>query len=169
MFAIIGIVVVFGAIVAGYLMEKGNLLVLLQPAELIIIGGAALGTLLIANPQHSINAGAIFEDSEVVVDWNMVTSRKPEDLPAFCRASIKVLAAGPVFDHSSGDHRVCDRLRLPDLDRGRSLRLSHPAIGDPYPAIHFSVDSLSTHRHFSVAGSLLLSGNNCEKKKKILP
>jgi len=56
MFAIIGIVVVFGAIVAGYLMEKGNLLVLLQPAELIIIGGAALGTLLVANPMHIIKA-----------------------------------------------------------------------------------------------------------------
>ncbi|WP_263356465.1 flagellar motor stator protein MotA [Acidicapsa ligni] len=56
MFAIIGIVVVFGAIVAGYLMEKGNLLVLVQPAELIIIGGAALGTLLIANPMHIIKS-----------------------------------------------------------------------------------------------------------------
>lgn len=56
MFAIIGIVVVFGAIVAGYLMEKGSLLVLLQPAELIIIGGAALGTLLIANPLHILQA-----------------------------------------------------------------------------------------------------------------
>ena len=56
MFAIVGIVVVFGAIVAGYLMEKGNLLVLLQPAELIIIGGAALGTLLIANPMHIVKA-----------------------------------------------------------------------------------------------------------------
>jgi chemotaxis protein MotA len=50
MFIIIGIVVVFGSIVAGYLMEHGNLKVLMQPAELIIIGGAALGTLLIANP-----------------------------------------------------------------------------------------------------------------------
>jgi chemotaxis protein MotA len=50
MFAIIGIVVVFGAIVGGYLMEHGNLMVLLQPAELLIIGGAALGTMLIANP-----------------------------------------------------------------------------------------------------------------------
>src|ERR1700684_4467890 len=56
MFSIIGIVVVFGAIVAGYLMEKGNLLVLVQPAELIIIGGAALGTLLVANPMHVIKA-----------------------------------------------------------------------------------------------------------------
>jgi chemotaxis protein MotA len=58
MFAIIGIVVVFGAIVAGYLMEKGNLLVLLQPAELIIIGGAALGTLLVANPLYILKAMA---------------------------------------------------------------------------------------------------------------
>ena len=41
MFAIIGIVVVFGAIVAGYLMEHGKLLVLMQPAELVIIFGAA--------------------------------------------------------------------------------------------------------------------------------
>jgi len=34
----------------GYLMEHGKLGVLMQPAELVIIGGAALGTLLIANP-----------------------------------------------------------------------------------------------------------------------
>jgi len=44
--------VVLGAVLGGYLMEKGNLLVLLQPAELLIIGGAALGTMLIGNPIH---------------------------------------------------------------------------------------------------------------------
>ncbi len=38
-----------------------------------------------------VNAGAIYEDSEVVVDRNLVTSRKPEDLPAFCKAAIGVL------------------------------------------------------------------------------
>jgi chemotaxis protein MotA len=52
MFTIIGIVVVFGAVLAGYLMEHGNLKVLMQPAELVIIGGAAIGTVLIANPLH---------------------------------------------------------------------------------------------------------------------
>src|SRR6266481_617017 len=52
MFAIIGIVVVFGAVIAGYLMEHGNMMVLMQPAELIIILGAAIGTVLIANPLH---------------------------------------------------------------------------------------------------------------------
>ena len=50
MFSIIGILVVFGAVAGGYLMEKGNMMVLLQPAELLIIGGAAIGTMLIANP-----------------------------------------------------------------------------------------------------------------------
>lgn len=52
MFAIIGIVVVFGAVLAGYLIEHGPLAVLIQPAELIIILGAAIGTVLIANPLH---------------------------------------------------------------------------------------------------------------------
>lgn len=54
MFAIIGIVVVMGAVMGGYLMEHGKILVLMQPAELVIIGGAALGTLLIANPLSTL-------------------------------------------------------------------------------------------------------------------
>jgi chemotaxis protein MotA len=56
MFAIIGLVVVFGAVVAGFLMEHGQLLVLVQPAEMVTIGGAAIGTLLIANPLDVIKA-----------------------------------------------------------------------------------------------------------------
>lgn len=50
MISIVGIVIVLGAIAGGYLMEHGKLLVLLQPAELIIIFGAAVGTVVIANP-----------------------------------------------------------------------------------------------------------------------
>lgn len=37
------------------------------------------------------NAGAKYEDSEVVVDGKLVTSRKPEDLPAFCKAILEAL------------------------------------------------------------------------------
>jgi protease I len=44
-----------------------------------------------------IHAGARYEDAEVVVDGNLVTSRKPEDLPAFCRAMLEVLTAAPVL------------------------------------------------------------------------
>jgi chemotaxis protein MotA len=56
MYAIIGIVVVFGAVIGGFLMEKGHMAVLLQPAELIIIAGAAAGTLLVANPLRVLQA-----------------------------------------------------------------------------------------------------------------
>jgi chemotaxis protein MotA len=54
MFAIVGIVVVFGAVIGGFLMEKGHIAVLVQPAELLILVGAAMGTLLVANPMHII-------------------------------------------------------------------------------------------------------------------
>jgi len=50
MLSIGGILIVFACVIAGYLMEKGKIGVLLQPAELLIIGGAAIGTVLTANP-----------------------------------------------------------------------------------------------------------------------
>jgi protease I len=39
-----------------------------------------------------VNAGASWVDQEVVVDGNLITSRKPDDLPAFCREIVKALA-----------------------------------------------------------------------------
>ncbi len=50
MIAILGIVMVLAAVVGGFLMEKGHLLVLVQPAELLIIAGAATGAVVVANP-----------------------------------------------------------------------------------------------------------------------
>jgi len=38
-----------------------------------------------------VNAGARYVDEEVVVDGNLITSRKPDDLPAFCREIVKAL------------------------------------------------------------------------------
>jgi chemotaxis protein MotA len=47
MLVIVGAVIVVLSVMGGYLFEGGNLLVLIQPAELIIIGGAAVGSMLI--------------------------------------------------------------------------------------------------------------------------
>jgi chemotaxis protein MotA len=55
MYVAIGIVVVFGAIAVGYLMEHGHFSVLFQPAELVIIGGAAFGTFIIASSKKTIS------------------------------------------------------------------------------------------------------------------
>jgi len=39
------------------------------------------------------NAGAVYVDQECVVDGNLITSRKPDDLPAFCQAILNALKA----------------------------------------------------------------------------
>ncbi len=41
------------------------------------------------------NAGGIWVDEEVVTDKGLVTSRKPADLPAFCKKMIEEIAEGP--------------------------------------------------------------------------
>lgn len=56
MFAIVGILVVIGSVIGGYLWHKGNLSVLWQPSELLIIGGAAIGGFLVSTPLKVIKA-----------------------------------------------------------------------------------------------------------------
>src|SRR5437879_3634539 len=132
MFAIIGIVVTFGAVVAGYLMEHGNLRVLLQPAELVIIGGASIGTVLIGNPIYILKgiAGGIagtFGGSKFGKDRYLETLKMMYEL--FGRARKEGLMAletdsdapdqSPVFsqypkfmkDHHAL-HFVCDTIRM---------------------------------------------------------
>lgn len=55
MFVLVGIAIVFGSIIAGYLLEHGNIYVLMQFAEFIIIGGAAAGSLLIMCPPNAVS------------------------------------------------------------------------------------------------------------------
>lgn len=56
MFTGIGIVIVIACVVGGYLMGGGNLSILFQPAEMIIIFGAALGNFVISSPQKILKA-----------------------------------------------------------------------------------------------------------------
>ncbi|KAA3630727.1 MAG: flagellar motor stator protein MotA [Calditrichaeota bacterium] len=56
MFVIIGAVVVFGSVLTGYVLHGGQVLALYQPFEVLIIGGAALGSMLISTPLNIIKA-----------------------------------------------------------------------------------------------------------------
>ena len=47
------------------------------------------------------NAGARWVDRAVVVDHGLVTSRKPDDLPAFCAKMIEEIAEGPAHRHAA--------------------------------------------------------------------
>jgi len=172
MFTIIGIMVVFGAVVGGYLMEKGNLLVLVQPAELVIIGGAAVGTVLIANPLHILKkiAGGItgaFTGSKFGQKRYLETLKMLYDI--FNRArrnglvsletdveepsKSEVFSKYPAFlkDHHVRDF-VCDTLRMAttggiepfDLDQmiEQDMDVHHHEAGQPIAALSSMADSL---------------------------
>ena len=47
------------------------------------------------------NAGAAWVDQEVVIDGNLITSRQPEDLEAFCAAIIETLAGGGLEEQAA--------------------------------------------------------------------
>ncbi len=65
MLVLIGMALVFATVLGGFLLEKGNPYVLMQPAELLIVGGAAVGITLVANPKSVLRkmwhgAGSVF-------------------------------------------------------------------------------------------------------------
>jgi len=132
MFAIIGIVVVFGSVIGGYLMEHGNIKVLIQPAELVVIGGASIGTVLIANPLHilkQIAAGlaGVFGGSKFTKQryldslkmmYELLNKARREGLMALESdvedpAKSPVLSKYPAFlkDHHVRDY-FCDTMRM---------------------------------------------------------
>ena len=132
MFPIIGIVVVFGCIAAGYMMEKGNFLVLMQPAELIIILGAAMGTVLIGNPPHllkAIVAGLIgvFKGSSYTANRYLETLRFLNDFFGTAR--------------KSGLTSLENDLDAPDKS---ALFKRHPNFAKDHTAMHFFCDTMRT-------------------------
>ena len=172
MFAILGILIVVGAVSGGYLMEKGNLLVLMQPAELVIIGGAAVGTVLISNPPHILRQilkgiGGAFAGSRYTKAWYLDSLKLLYELFDQARrsglASLepeveepekgKIFAAHPVLlkDHHFRDF-VCDTVRTMmvggldpfDLDQlmEADMDAHHHEAGEPVGALSHMADSL---------------------------
>jgi chemotaxis protein MotA len=172
MFAIIGIVVVFGCIIAGYLMEHGPLKVLMQPAELLIIGGAALGRVLTANPMHIMKqmiSGllGVFGSSKygekryvetLRMMYQMLQKARKEGLVAL-ESDIEAPAESPLFadykdfvkDHHACDF-VCDTMRMAvsggvevfDLDQmlDTDMEVHHHQALEPVTSLATMADSL---------------------------
>lgn len=76
--------------------ERGGLIAMICHAGWVPISAGIVNrkqvTSTPAIKDDLINAGAIWLDQEVVVDGNLISSRNPEDLPAFCKAIIDTLA-----------------------------------------------------------------------------
>jgi chemotaxis protein MotA len=172
MFAIIGIVVVFGAIVAGYLMEHGKLLVLMQPAELVIIFGAAVGTVLIGNPLAVVikmmkGIGGVFGSNRFTKAFYLENLKMLSEVFTYARKSgmakletdVEEPAKSPVFSKYKNflkDHHavffICDTLRMSisggvghfDLDQmmEQDMEVHHREVSAPVTALNTMADSL---------------------------
>src|SRR2546422_3627863 len=172
MFSIIGIVVVFGAIVGGYLMEHGHLAVLMQPAELVIIGGAAMGTLLIANPLSTVirifkGVLSILKGSPFTKPFYLETLKMMNELFMTARkngmgrlesdiedpSKSQVLSKYPKFlSNHHAVHFVCDTLRMAisggvpafDLDQmmEMDMEVHHQECAQPIAALSTVADAL---------------------------
>src|SRR5882724_3630212 len=172
MFPIIGIVVVLGCIAGGYLMEKGNMLVLMQPAEMLIILGAAIGTVLIGNPPHLLKGivssllgvfksshytSAVYLDTLRFLNDFFATSRK-NGLTALEKdldepATSELFKRHPTFSNDkTAMHFFCDTMRtflaggvdVHDLDQvmETDLEVLHKENRLPASAINTMADSL---------------------------
>jgi chemotaxis protein MotA len=172
MFVIIGILVVFGAVVGGYLMEHGNLRVLLQPAELLIIGGAGVGTVLVANPLHILKkivggiggafGGSKFSKARYIESLKMLydlLNKARKEGPLALESDIEepdkspILSKYPAFlkDHHVRDF-VCDTMRMAvtggiepfDVDQMMEVDMDvhHHGATQPIAALSTMADSL---------------------------
>ena len=76
--------------------EKGKVVAsICHGGSLLVSAGIAKGrrlTSFMAIKDDLVAAGADFVDEEVVRDGNLITSRKPEDLPAFCKEIIAAIS-----------------------------------------------------------------------------
>jgi protease I len=76
--------------------QQGKVVAAICHAGWMLVSAGILGgrraTSFFSIKDDLIAAGADWKDAEVVVDGNLITSRKPDDLPAFCRAIIQALA-----------------------------------------------------------------------------
>lgn len=132
MLSVLGILLVFACVLAGFLMEKGPLPVLAQPAEVIIIVGAGVGTFLTANPPHILKKvagrlsgvlkGSAFPKQRYIdtlkMLFDLMTRARKEGSMAIENDVEKpetsaVFSRYPVFlrdEHAR--HFVCDTLRM---------------------------------------------------------
>jgi len=78
--------------------EKGKLIASICHGPWVLISAGILkgrtATCFFAIKDDVVNAGAKYVDQEVVRDGNLITSRMPADLPAFCREIIRALSEG---------------------------------------------------------------------------
>ncbi len=132
MLVIIGAIIVFATVIGGYVLEHGNLHVLWQPVELLIIGGAATGAFIIQAPSKTLvmvlkNSMKIFyakgtnkkEFLDILGLLNSIFSKMRKEGLIAIEGDIETPNESPIFakyesvlkNHHAMDY-ICDNLKV---------------------------------------------------------
>jgi chemotaxis protein MotA len=129
MLVLIGILIVLAAVVGGFLLEQGNLLVLIQPSEVLIILGAAGGIVLVANSAASVRN---------LLKGALSVFRRPPYTSAFYESVLKMMYELFSIGRRLGMAALEDHIEDPGAS---PLFEAYPEFNDP-GAMMFLCDSL---------------------------
>jgi chemotaxis protein MotA len=129
MLILAGLAIVIASITAGYLLEHGNIAVLLQPAELLIIGGSAIGMVIAANPLRNLKRlGAVLGGMR----------QQPAYSKAYYLDSLKLLYVLFTYTRRHGVASLEDHMEAPQKSE---IFASYSALTKDPAALTFVCDS----------------------------
>ena len=130
MYALIGIAAVFAAVLGGFLLENGNPYVLFQPAELLIVGGASAGIVMVANPPSVMRK---------MWRGSLAAFRPPSRTPQVFLRNMRMLYEIFTFIQRAGIMEFEQDVEDPDSSR---IFSNHPDFLRDQPTRDFVCDSL---------------------------
>jgi len=159
MLILAGLAVVLGSVVAGYLMERGSVFLLLQPSEVLIICGGALGILLVSSPRRNLRALASAVAS--------LRGRQSPDAESYL-AVLRLLYVLFQFSRRAGVSALEQHIELPH--KSEIFRPCRKVLGDKVAldficdswriAIAAGLDGTELERLMSLDGEVQRAGRN---------
>lgn len=159
---IVGVIVLFGSIIGGFIGEGGNLLAVVQPYEVLIIGGAAGGAFIVTNPFYIIKQvmgklGVLIKGSKykkqlymdsLAMLFELLNKARMQGLLAL-ESDIEDPANSPIFTkypQLTSDHHILDFI-------SDYLRLMVSGTMNPIEIESLMDVELETHHHESALPS----------------
>ena len=130
MFVIIGLLIVFGSVLGGYVMHHGEIAVLIQVSEFVILGGAAIGAIVVANPPAVVKR--IVKETIGLLKPNAYTDKASGEL-------LQVLYE--VFQTARKEGLVGLESHIEEPDKSEIFK-KYPSFGHNHHAVSFLADTL---------------------------
>ncbi|MDH4467462.1 MAG: flagellar motor stator protein MotA [Bacteriovoracaceae bacterium] len=129
MLVILGAIVVMGSVLGGFLLHGGHIMVLYQPTEFLVIGGAGIGSMLISSSPHLLKT--MMSNIKDAVLGHGLSKEEYKQVVCFVYECFKMLTANPI----SMDKHIED-------PKNSDLFNRYPAVVHNQHALDFFCDTL---------------------------